>query len=176
MRDELTFAMDPTCFTFPNFAPSFTLRFWATALLADGADLETLNLMSHLVIVIKNNTHCFWEKGVTFSLPLEEAGRIREVVEVGRREEGEEEDLFKASLNGEGEVFLGSLEYMVVMVSADAVQSPKANIYIAQYIGASAIAACHAATASRSISFLGLCPSTTNDKINDFDILYEGMR
>ena len=134
MRNEFTFAIDPTCFTFPNLAPSFTLRFWATALLADGAGLETLNLISHLVIVIKNNTHCF-EKGATFSLLLEETERIREVVEVGRREE--EVELFKASLNGEGEVFLGSLEYMVVvMVSADAVQSPKANIYIAQYIGA----------------------------------------
>ena len=50
------------------------------------------------------------------------------MVEVGRREEGEG-DLFKASLNGEGEVvFLASLEYMV-MVSADAAYSPKANIY-----------------------------------------------
>ena len=57
---------------------------------------------------------------------------------MGRREEGREEGLFKASLNGEGEVvFLGSFEYMVVMVSADAVYSPKAHIYIAQGIGAS---------------------------------------
>ena len=33
---------------------------------------------------------------------------------MGRREEGREEGLFKASLNGDGEmVFLGSFEYMV---------------------------------------------------------------
>ena len=127
--------MDPTCFTFPKLAPSFTLRFWATALLADGADLETLNLISHLIVIAKNNTHCS-EKGATFSLSLEEAERIWEVVEVGRRE-GEEQELFKASLKGEGEVFLGSLEYMVVMVSADAVQSPKANIYCTMHRGLS---------------------------------------
>ena len=81
-------------------------------------------------------THCFPDKGAMFSLPLEEVERIREVVEVGRRAEGEEEDLFKASLNGEGEeVFLGSLEYMVdgmVIVSVDAIhQKP---IYIAHCI------------------------------------------
>jgi hypothetical protein len=144
--------MDPTCFTSSKLAPSFTLRFWATILLADGADLETLNFISHLITVIKNNTHRFWEKGANFSLPLEEAERIREVVEAGRREEGEEEELlFKASLNGEGEVFLGSLEYMVngaVMVSADAVHSSKAHIYWTMHRGPSAIAAYHAATAS----------------------------
>ena len=76
-------------------------------------------------------THCFPGKGASFSLPFEEAGRVREVVEVGRREEGQEEELSKASLNGEMEFFLESLEYMVggmVIVSEDAVRQ-KANIY-----------------------------------------------
>ena len=77
--------MDLTCFTSPGLAPSFTLRLWVAILLADGVGLETLNLISHLIIVIENNTHCFWEKGATFSLSLEKAERIREV---GRREEG----------------------------------------------------------------------------------------
>lgn len=67
---------------------------------------------------------------------------------MGRREEGVEDGLFKASLNTE--VFLESLEY-VVMVSADAVHSPKANIYI------SWIGACqpYAATASRLLFLIG---------------------
>jgi hypothetical protein len=61
---------------------------------------------------------------------------------VGRREEGREEELFKASLNGEGEeIFLESLEYMVVMVSADAVHSPKAHIYCTRHRGQSALPA-----------------------------------
>ena len=98
------------------------------------------------------------------------------MVEVGRREEGREEVLFKASLNGEGEVvFLGSFEYMVVMVSADAVYSPKAHIYIAQGIGASQPRLPCRVTASRSIVFLRLRVGTTNDKITGFGVLYEGM-
>ena len=79
--------------------------------------------------------------------------------EVGRREEGEEEDLFKASLNGEGEVFLASLEYMadgMVIVSENAVREN--SIYIALYRGLSATPA--SGMASRSIVFLsGLRPS-----------------
>ena len=63
--------------------------------------------------------------------------------------------MFKASLNGEGEVFLGSLKYMVegmVIVSADAVRQKP--IYIAQRMGP-VIAAGHVATASRSMLFSG---------------------
>ena len=75
------------------------------------------------------------------------------MVEVGRREEGEG-DLFKASLNGEGEVvFLASLEYMV-MVSADAAYSPKANIY--SCIGAVSHRRLPSAMLARSIGFLRL--------------------
>ena len=79
---------------------------------------------------------------------------------MGRREEGEEEDLFKASLNGEGEeVFLASLEYMadgMVIVSENAVREN--SIYIALYRGLSATPA--SGMASRSIVFLsGLRPS-----------------
>ena len=81
------------------------------------------------------------DKGPSVFLP-EEAERIREVVEVGRREDGEEEELFKASLNGEMEFFLESLEYMVdgmVIASADVVR--QRPIYIALHRGLSAIAA-----------------------------------
>lgn len=66
-----------------------------------------------------NDTHCFLEKGAIFSLPCLEAAAalflidgMREVEEMGRREEGED-DLSKASLDAVGEDFRGSLEYMV---------------------------------------------------------------
>lgn len=101
--------MDPTHFTSPRpAAPLATIVF-------EGPGLDE-PLISHVSMQPPsraNSTHCCLEKEVTFSLPWGEAQALlledgkREVEGVGRRGE----DLSKASLVGE--VFRGSLEYIV---------------------------------------------------------------